>query len=101
GDGQSFAFSEQREDSAPHGSSCELELSARHGPVADAVPQPEQLPPLGKQALAEELRLVAVVEEGLEVARQMAPAELPALGGDPVVGSPAVRREDAGEGLGE
>src|SRR5436190_22418600 len=77
GDGQSFAFFEQREDLAPHGSSRELELSARHGSVADAVPHPEQLPALGEQALTEALRRGVVVEEGLEVPRQVAPAELP------------------------
>src|SRR5882724_3992363 len=61
GAGQSFAFFEQRENLAPHGSSRELELRARHGPVANAVPQPEQLSPLGEQALTKELRLGAVV----------------------------------------
>ena len=41
GDGQTFAFFEQREDAAPHGSSRELELRARQGAVTRAVPQPE------------------------------------------------------------
>jgi len=36
------------EEPFDEGSSCELALSAGHGSVADVVPYPEQIPPIGK-----------------------------------------------------
>src|SRR5437660_543917 len=52
GAGQSSAFFEQRQDSAPHGATGELEFGAGHGSVAHPIPEPEELSALGQELFA-------------------------------------------------
>src|SRR5437762_14217820 len=61
--GQTRAFIEQRRDSASHGLTGQLEFGATHRAIADAVPQPKQLPLFRQEPLAQALRLGAIVEE--------------------------------------
>lgn len=72
-----------------------LQGAPRQRSVAHAVPPVEHILGEGQQLLTNASTLVVALHHGLEVATQMGPAQLPLRDVQAVIGTPAVRADDA------
>ena len=98
---QTLALFEQRHNGASDRLHRHLEGRAAEGAVADPVPQAEQPARFAQQPLPEAFGVRAMVEEGLEVALEVAPAKLTSARREPAIRRPSIAGHDATKPLPE